>query len=73
MIGGTDGDEHIFQVDTTETPEKMIKKLKKDLLFFPNEKISEGDVWFNAGFITIKSVYGTSLKASYGYPFILKS
>ena len=48
-----------------------IKKLKKDILFFPNEKMVEGEVCMSVSLITIKNLYGQMMKAGYGYPFMV--
>ena len=48
-----------------------IKKLKREILLYPNEEMKEGDVWVSVSLITIKNLYGQMMKAGYGYPFMV--
>ena len=60
------------EVELVEEPEKKIKKLKKDVFFFPNEKIKrENQIWINSSFIIMKNVCGQEMKVVSGYPFPL--
>jgi hypothetical protein len=42
LMAGREG-EHIMDVDEDEVVEKAIKKIKRDLIFYPNCKYNEED------------------------------
>ena len=66
---GNDGEDGLICLDTEDKPETILKKYKKNLIFYPGTSIKEHEVWFSVGFISIKHMCGQSMKACYGYPF----
>ena len=61
-----------LEIDSDEDPEKVIKKVKKDLIFFAKEKYNpKTEIWISCSFITMKSVCGEMMRAVSGFPFPL--
>ncbi len=63
--------ENAIDVDEEETVEKTIKKIKRDLLFYPNCHYEIADEFFSFIPITEKTMYGNRMKSPYGYPGIV--
>jgi hypothetical protein len=70
LMAGREG-EHVIDVNEDEVVEKTIKKIKRELIFYPNCNYNEEDEFFSFITITEKFIYGSRMKSPYGYPAVI--